>query len=352
MQNVWTVIMAGGVGSRFWPLSRARRPKQLLDLFGDGPMLKKTSDRVAPLTPPERQLVVTSTTLGAATRALLPDVPAVNVLEEPVGRNTAAAIGWAALAVRRRDPDAVLMILPADHHIADEDGFRAICQRAANIAREGVIVTVGIQPTHPETGYGYIRAGEPLVAAPGAFTVAAFKEKPDLATATRWLAEGGYLWNAGMFFAPAQLMLDELAAFEPELRQGLDALDVDAPAPDLVASVYPGLPSISVDYAVMERSSRVAVLPGAFGWSDVGSWRSLYDFRQDDQPSFAQGPVVELDGGGNVLFADGGLVATVGVSDLIVVHTPDATLVAPRESAQRLREVVDRLRALGREDLL
>ena len=183
--------------------------------------------------------------------------------------------------------------------------------------------------------------------AEGVLSVEAFREKPDLDTALQYVADGGYYWNAGMFFAPARLILDEMALHAPDVASGLQRLDTEP-----LDVVYPELPSISIDYAVMERSDRVAVIPGKFGWSDVGSWRSLWDYRDEGAETFAMGDVLEVDGGGNVLFAEGGTVATVGVRDLVVVHTPDATLVCPRESAQRIREIVDALKAAGRGELL
>lgn len=355
MRDAWqrthTVIMAGGVGSRFWPASRAARPKQVLDLFGQGPMLRVTADRLAERVPPERQLVVTSEALADAVRELLPELPAGNVLAEPLGRNTAAAIGWAATEIRRRDPDALVAVLAADHHVVDVAGFLACAARALTAAAEGRIATIGIRPTRPETGYGYIRAGAPLAA--GVHAVREFREKPDVETAAAFLASGEYLWNSGTFFLPVGLALDELTRFEPALAAALGRLDVSGGAPpELVRAVYPTLPSISIDYAVMERSDRVVVVPGDFGWSDVGSWRTLFDFRAPGAASFARGDVVELDGAGNVLFAVDGAVTTVGVSDLVVVHTRDATLVCPREAGQRVRELVERLGAAGLEDLL
>jgi len=344
-EHVWSVLLAGGVGSRFWPVSRAARPKQLLDLFGDGPMLQVTLERARPLAPPERTLVVTSEALAGAIRALLPEVPAAQVLAEPLGRNTAPAIAWAALEALKRDPEAILMVLPADHHIVDVAAFRAVAQQALQLAASGTIVTLGIPPTHPETGYGYIQRGQPLTHGAGeAFMVRAFIEKPDLDTALSYLALGGYDWNAGMFFVKASVLLDELARYRPDLHAAMVAAD------DIVVA-YPTLPSVSIDYAVMERSSRIAVLPGVFGWSDVGSWRSLYDHR-GAAASFTQGDVLEVDGGGNVLFADGGMVATVGVSDLVVVHTRDVTFVCPRDQAQRAKDVVTALSARDRKELL
>jgi mannose-1-phosphate guanylyltransferase len=350
MKNAWAVIMAGGVGSRFWPLSRAKRPKQLLDLFGDGPMVRTTSERIRPLAPPERQIVVTGRILGDAIRKLVPDLPAEHILEEPTGRNTAACIGWAALWIRRRDPQAVMMVLPSDHHIANVPAYQDVCSRAHELAKEGQIVTVGIECTRPETGYGYIQQGDAL--AVDAFSVADFKEKPNLETAIQYLQSGKFLWNAGMFFMPVELVLQELETFEPELMADLKALDRDDVTPELLDQVYPSLKSISIDYAVMERTQSIAVLPGSFGWSDLGSWRTLWDFRAENTSSFVQGDVIELEGSNNVLFAEQGTITTVGVSDLIVVHTADATLVCPRDEAQRVKDIVNTLKEKGRKELL
>ena len=317
----------------------------LLGLFGGGSMVRRTVDRLLPLVPAERQVIVTGEVLGDAIRQALPELPGANVLEEPMGRNTAPAIGWAAAEIIRQDPDAILAILPADQLIVDEDAYRATAARALEAASGGRIVTLGIPATRPETGYGYIRSG--ALGDEGVHAVEAFKEKPDLDTALSYLAAGGYYWNAGMFFAPAQLMLDEMARYAPDVTAGLSRLSAEP-----IADVYPTLPSISIDYAVMERTDKVAVIPGDFGWSDVGSWRTLWDFREEREETYAMGDVLEIDGGGNVLFSEGGVVATVGVRDLVVVHTPDATLVCPRESAQRVRELVDALKTSDRQELL
>ncbi len=345
MAKLWSVIMAGGVGSRFWPASRAARPKQMLDLFGQGSMLRMTYERVLPLASADRQVVVTGSILGDAIRAELPELPADQVLCEPCGRNTAPAIAWAALEIARRDPDAVLMVLPADQFIADVPRYQEVAAHAARAAAEGSIVTLGIPPSRPETGYGYIKRGE--ARGEGVYAVDAFKEKPDRPTALTYLADGGYYWNAGMFFMPAALILEELRRFEPELMKLLDTVSADN-----IETLYPQLKKISIDYAVMERTERIAVITGDFGWSDVGSWRSLWDHRPAKQTTFQSGDVIEIDGSGNVLFADGGTVAAIGVHDLVVVHTPDATFVCPREEAQRAREIVDALTKDGKKELL
>jgi mannose-1-phosphate guanylyltransferase/mannose-6-phosphate isomerase len=238
--------------------------------------------------------------------------------------------------------------VPADQYIADIPAYQETSRRAVAAAREqDAIVTLGIPPTRPETGYGYIERAAEI--GEGLFDVGAFREKPDRETALSYLADGGFLWNAGMFFMPASLAIRELERFEPELLEGLRSLFGPHARPP--SEVYPTLKSISIDYAVMERTDRVRVIPGSFGWSDVGSWEALYDHR-GDQDSFHAGDVIEIDGSGNVLSSEGGLVAVVGVSDLVVVHTPDATLVVPRADSQRVREVVDRLRADENEELL
>ncbi len=342
--NVYTVILAGGVGARFWPLSRAARPKQLLDPFGEGSMLRMTVRRIAPLCPAERCLIVTGRSLGDAIQAELPELPPDNFLEEPCGRNTAPAIGWACRHLRDRDPDAVVAILPADHFVADEDAFRRDVQAALELARGGAIATLGIQPTRPETGFGYIQAGGPD---DPPHAVRAFREKPDAATALSWLREGGYYWNGGMFFARAAVLLAELERLEPELGAGL-ARYVEGGAAD--DTIWRDLRSISIDYAVMEHTPLARVVPTACGWSDVGSWTALLEHR-GQAASFHEGEVLEIDGAGNVLLAEGGLVAAVGVEGLAVVHTPDATLVCPLAEAQRVREVVDALKATGRGEL-
>lgn len=340
--HIVPVVLAGGVGSRFWPLSRERRPKQLLDLFGDGPMLRVTLERVAPFAAMDRALIVTSERLRPAVADLLPEVPTARILAEPSGKNTAPAIAWAAMQAVSEDPDAILVVLPSDHHIADVPAYQRVVQTCLEVAQTGRLVTVGIVPTHPETGYGYIERG----AAQGpAFAVTRFVEKPNLETAVTMLAGGRHLWNAGMFFMPARLFLDELERLRPALaRPMLEA------GPTRLLEVWATLESISVDYAVFEHTDKVDVVPGQFGWSDVGSWRSLLDHR-GESTSFQGGEVIEVDGHDNVLFSDGGLVSVVGVSGLVVVHTSDATFVCRTDDAQRARDVVAEVKR-RRPDLL
>lgn len=364
MDDLFVVIIAGGSGTRFWPASRVSRPKQLLPLGGiDEPLLAATVRRVLPLTKPEHVFIATGAHLVDATRAILPELPADNFLAEPAARNTAPCIGWATHRIRRARPDAVVVVLPADHIIGDEEGFRAALTEAARVAREGRIVTIGLTPTRPETGYGYIEVGDALglaVGAPGnesqTFTVARFVEKPPLATAQAYLAGGRHVWNGGMFIFRADTMVQALATHTPDLAALLTKLDDAAAAGDeaaAIATLFPTAPSISIDYAVMEREPGLAVVRGDFGWSDVGSWESAWELSPKDGTNNAVPDHTILeDASGNLvhdLRTDGRtrVVALLGVHDLVVVETDDALLVMPRHRAQDVRAVVDTLKTKG-----
>ena len=357
-QHAWAVIMAGGSGTRFWPLSRKARPKQLLPLAGgDASLLAETVRRIAPLIPPERVVVVTAEHLAEAIRAALPAVPPENVLAEPVGRNTAPCVGWAAAHVRRRDPEGLIAVLAADHHIADEAGFLAILERALGAAEHGELVTLGIRPTRPETGYGYLELGEELE--PGVHRARRFVEKPNRARAEQFLASGAFLWNSGMFFFRADAVLDAIRVHLPGLGAALERFDRAAEEGrerELVAAEYAALPAVSLDHGVMEKAERVAVVPGDFGWSDVGSWTTAWELAtKDAEHNAATSPddVVLVDAHGSYVRAPAGkVVALIGVRDLVVVDTEDALLVVPRDRAQDVRAVVDALRARGRTDEL
>ena len=354
------VIMAGGSGTRFWPASRASRPKQLLPLGGDTrSLLAATVGRLSPLVPPQNILVVTAAALAEATRRELPQLPPENVLAEPAPRNTAPCIGWATRTILARsgvkggDPDAIVAVLPSDHHVADEAGFRATVERAADAARLRPIATIGIKPTRPDTGFGYIEVGEKLARAKDAYDVIRFVEKPDLARALQFVESGRFWWNGGTFFFRAMNMDAAIKKHMPELAAGLDVIDKDANA---VTEIFPKLPSISIDYGVIEKvaleAGSLAVVPGDFGWSDVGSWESAWELANKDQNGNAlpQGGVA-IDSRGNLARSTSGkLVALVGVHDLVVVETADAILVMPRNRAQDVRAVVDALKSSGRTD--
>jgi mannose-1-phosphate guanylyltransferase len=366
LDHVWPVIMAGGAGTRFWPVSRQSRPKQLLRLFGGKTLLEQTLDRVSPLADSERTLVVTSETIAGEVRRLLPALPEGNVLAEPVGRNTAAAIGFAATVVARTSRRGVLAVMPSDHYVADQEAFLKAARSAVLYAAEGSIVTLGITPVRPETGYGYIRFGDYVQPPeqPGqssgqvlaARSIGAFVEKPTQTTALSYLKEGRYLWNAGIFFFRADVILSEIEKFLPELHEGLREVGAALDAPDAeeqLRSIYPRLLATSIDYGVMEHTDRIVVIPSSFGWSDVGSWQSLDDFRGSEDANAEQGDVVVIEARDNVLFAeDGTLVAVVGVEGLVVAATKDAVLVIPKDRSQDVRRVVDELKKRGLENLL
>ncbi len=349
--QLYAVIMAGGSGTRFWPASRRARPKQLLPL-GDGEtsLLRATVDRIAPRVPTERVIVVTAAPLVDAVAEALPGLPAENILAEPAPRNTAPCIGWAAATIARRDPNATLAVFPADHHVREPEALLAAMDTAADAAAAGDLVTIGIRPTRPETGYGYLELGDELRA--GVHRARRFVEKPNAHRAAQFLARGNFLWNAGMFFFRADTMRDAIRAHLPGLAEGLEAFDAAAENGDEAAAVEAGfaaLPSVSIDHGVMEKAERVAVVPVSCGWSDLGSWTTAWELaeRDDDENAIPSDAIAVRAGGNYVSAPDGKLVALVGVSDLVIVDTADALLIVPREQAQDVRDVV---KALGERD--
>jgi mannose-1-phosphate guanylyltransferase len=353
MSHLYAVIMAGGAGTRFWPASRSDRPKQLLPLAGKGnePLIAASVRRILPICPAERVWVVTARHLTDATRAVLPDLPAENFLSEPAPRNTAPCIGWAAAAIRRRDPEALVMVLPSDHFIGDEPGFRAALLRAVEASKGCSVATIGITPTRPETGYGYLEKGEDLGA--GIRAVHRFIEKPDLARAEVFASSGQHLWNSGMFFFRAGEMLGLIRKHLPDLAKGLDRMERAAALGDEAAeidNVFPTLPSISIDHGVMEKAERVAVVEASFGWSDVGSWQSSWELADKDaQGNAAPQSAVLVDARGNLVSdlrtkATGQVIALVGVDDLAVVLTDDALLVIPRSRSQDVKKALDEVK--------
>ena len=352
MSHLYAVIMAGGAGTRFWPASRPDRPKQLLPLAGrpGEPLIAATVRRILPLCPVERILVVTAGHLTPAMRDALPSLPAENFLSEPTPRNTAPCIAWATATLARRDPDAVVMVLPSDHFIADEAGFRTAAVEAAELTKSCAIATIGITPTRPETGYGYMEKGRAL--GRSVFEVKRFVEKPDRARAETYVTSGQYLWNSGMFFFRAEAMGEMIGKHLPELAEGIARIDRAAAtskeAAEL-ASVFPTLPAISIDHGVMEKADSVAMLAGDFGWSDVGSWQSSWELAAKDANGNATPPnAVLIDARGNFVadlstHPSARVVALVGVHDLAVVLTDDALLVIPRERAQDVRKAIEAL---------
>lgn len=351
------VVMAGGGGTRLWPASRRLTPKQLLPLGADPreSLLAATCRRLEPVVGVDQTWVVTAADQAAAVATALPRVPSAHILAEPCARNTAAAIGLAAVHLAAYDANAVLAALPADHHIGNESAYQQVLARAFALAgAEDAIVTIGLRPTAPETGFGYLEPGAP--AALGSFQVGRFAEKPNAQTAAEYLAHG-YLWNGGIFVFRAARMLDEIARHLPPLRAGLAvverALANGGDVAAATAAIYPALPSISIDYGVMERARGILVIPGDFGWNDVGSWSALAETRAADSAgNIAAGELVSVDAHGNIAATDTGIVALIGVDNLVVVRAGNAVLVAPKSRAQDVREVVKRLEAAGRKEYL
>lgn len=349
MSERYAVIMAGGRGERFWPQSRLECPKHLLPIVGDKPMLAQTIERLAGLVPPERILILTNRRQRAAVEAACPQIPPAHILCEPVGRDTAPAVGLAALAVKRRDPSATFAMLPADHVIQDAEAFRSVLEAAFEAAEaEPILATIGIKPTEPATGYGYIRKGEPWrdFGTHTAYRVRQFVEKPDRSTAEDYLASGDYDWNAGMFVWSVSAIEDALARHTPILYNGLRALEADLEAgtalDEALETHFPTLEKISIDYAIMEKADNVVTLGSTFDWDDVGAWPALTrHYPEDERGNVAKGLAALHDAYNNLVISDTGhLTALLGVDDLIVVHTANATLVCPKERAQDIKELV------------
>jgi mannose-1-phosphate guanylyltransferase len=344
------VIMAGGRGTRFWPRSRGDRPKQFLTMVGTESLLEATVHRLAPRFRNEDIFIVTTQALAAATRELLPELPPANVLVEPEGRNTAPCLALALVQIGRRTPDGVMVVLSADAWIGDKDLFLEDVGIAVDhAARKRDLVTFGIRPTYPETGYGYIETeGEGRVL--GAH---AFREKPNFETAVSYLESGRHFWNAGMFVWTLADFRAELLRHCPEVLAPLEAWDEAGADPATLAQVYGRLPKLSIDYALMEKSERVAVVPARFRWSDVGSWPAVVEFHEPDAAgNVVLGDAILLESNNCAVFGGKRMIAGTGLNDLIVVDEPDALLLCRKDRAQDVKLIVDRLTALGRTDLL
>lgn len=352
MSARYAVIMAGGRGERFWPQSRLHRPKQLLPIVGGKPMIAQTVERLAGLVPPERIFIITNQEQRAGTVAACPGVPASQIVGEPVGRDTAAAVGLAVMLVSRLDPNASLALLPADAAIHDDTGFRRALESAFTVSeRAERLVTVGISPTGPATGYGYIHKGERDVDAAGlpVFSVRRFVEKPDLEKARSYVASGEFLWNAGMFVWSVPTIV---AAFEKNasdiwsaLKSVGVSLDHGKSLDATLREIYPLIPKISVDYAILEKATNVSCVPAVFDWDDVGEWPAIarHD-KPDASGNILRGDSLVLEGRENIVISEAGhLVAVLGVDDLVVVHTPDATLVIPKARAQDVKKLVQHI---------
>jgi mannose-1-phosphate guanylyltransferase len=356
---MFAVIMAGGKGSRFWPRSREKMPKHLLDIQGERTIIRETVDRIRPLVPPERTLIVTGRSQAAELIRRLPEIPAENILIEPVGRNTALCIGLAALHIQKRVPDAVMLVLPSDHRIGDENAFRRALAAAGRAASGGdALVTIGIRPTGPETGYGYIEQGNLFTTGEGEkiYRVRSIREKPPLEQAKDFLRQGRFLWNSGMFVWKASTILEAIRCYLPELHTGLvqirEALGTEREE-EIVGEVYSTQKAVSIDYGVMEKAEDVLVIPGDFGWSDLGSWDALWEVSgKDENGNAVRGSFIGIDAGNSLVHSPGKLVALVGVRDLLVVETDDALLICRRGRSQDVRKVVETLEKNDKKEYL
>lgn len=361
-EHTYAVIMAGGGGTRLWPLSRKERPKQLLPLFGKETLFQSTVSRLESLFPPERILVVTVAEQAREMKEQVPSIPDENYLIEPAPRGTASVVGLAAAVLIKRDPQAVMAIQTADHHIRDRNLFGYLIRTAIEVAEKNYLVTLGITPTFPSTGYGYIQQGGVLEGdyKYPVYAVQRFMEKPDEVTAQKFLQSGGYSWNSGMFVWRADVILAEIGKQMPDLHKAVGAIASawdTSKRDEVVRERWSGLKSQTIDYGVMEKAERVAVLPaGGLGWSDVGSWDSLYEVLVPD----AEGNVavnaehIEIDSHHTLVYSAHGqrLMVTIGLDDVIVVDSGDVLLVCKADQAQRVRDVVERLKKNNQEKYL
>lgn len=350
--------MAGGKGERFWPKSRMQCPKQFLSLTGDGEtMLQKTFRRIRGIVPPEQIYIVTNGEYMALVHAQLPEIPEQNLLREPAARNTAPCIALAAAVIEKRLGESVMLVLPSDHLVRHESLCADVLCRAASAAEEtDALVTIGMTPAYPETGYGYIAFSRTEDAPAGVYRVDSFREKPDLETARQYVASGSYLWNSGMFAWKTSTYLNAVRKYLPEAGRIAEALGAacDTPAfSRVLEEQFPLMPSISVDFGILEKAEQIFTIPGTFGWDDVGSWPALLRVaKTDTNGNYRDGDVLTV-GTTNCVFSGGKkLIAAVGLHEIIVVDTDDALLVCDMEAAQNVKKITEMLREQGRGELL
>ncbi len=355
------VIMAGGSGTRFWPASREKYPKQLLKLVGENTMLQATFDRLGGLISPEHTLVMTNQHLVDAVRKQLPKVPPEQIIGEPMKRDTAACVALAASLIAVADPEAIMLVLPADHVISSHQQFQDCMQQGVELIQQSPsrLVTFGIRPSYAAESFGYVQRGDALSESKiaGAYRVKAFREKPDRQTAELYLQAGTYDWNSGIFMWRAATILEALRKFEPEMMKHIDAISAHIGSPAFANTLLREFEKIagrSIDYAVMERYHDVAVIEAPFRWDDVGSWQSIGRLTEpDEQGNCVRGRYLPIQSQRMIVYGDEGhLLVTIGMQDTIVVHTPNATLVAPKEAEEQVREVVKQLQSRSWEEFL
>ena len=346
--NLFALIMAGGIGSRFWPRSKEKTPKQLLKIFGDNTMIQDTVARLKGAIPIENIFIITNKIQREEIIKQLPGIPPENILEEPFGRNTAACIGLASIMIEEKSKDAVTIVLPADHIIKNKDSFHNTLKSAAKFANETKgLVTIGIIPTRPETGYGYIQIDDAIVS-DNIHKVLTFAEKPNYATAVRFLESGDFLWNSGMFIWRIDSILEEIRKYMPELYEGLEQIKKSMHAPDfeaVLSNVYGQLKNISIDYGIMEKSQKVFLTKGGFSWSDVGSWEEVYQLSEKNEEGNAiVGKVFTDMTSESYIFSPDKFTAVIGAENFIVINTEDALLICRRDKAQDVKKIIEHLK--------
>ncbi len=359
-EHLYPIILAGGVGSRLWPRSRKRTPKQFLDLAGNGrSMLQEAYDRVTPLVPKDHIFIITNIEYVEQVREQLPQLPPENIVGEPAARGSAAAIGLGAVHVLRHDPDAVMAVLPADHLIRKPEVLRQALVAGTEVAQRGELVTLGIEPTYPETGYGYIEMGKPIGVFHGltAREVLRFREKPDKETAQTFLEAGHFVWNSGMFLWRADVIMEQFQRFLPTLHTALEhiraALGTPAEEEAFQQHWMPLTDQVSIDYGVMEKADRVVVFPVDLGWNDIGSWSALLEvLPKDEDGNVVHARHLHHDSSNVLVFSKHRLITTIGLKDMIIVDTDDAVLIMPADRAQDVKKIIEALKEQGLHEYL